>query len=120
MTTAGILTSRLGTGQMVAGAGVMIAAGMVLAGLGAGVLTSVPVTVAGLVAIGYASGSCDVAMNVEAAMVERRLGRTVMPRFHAGWSIGTVTGAGIGALAARIGSPIQVSLVVVALVVMVG
>ena len=35
-------------------------------------------------------------MNVEGAEVERRLGRTVMPRFHAGCSLGTFVGAGIG------------------------
>ena len=33
-------------------------------------------------------------MNVEGADVERRLGRTLMPRFHAGFSLGTVIGAG--------------------------
>ena len=36
-------------------------------------------------------------MNVEGADVERRLGRTIMPRFHAAFSLGTVLGAGIGA-----------------------
>ena len=50
----------------------------------------------GCVALGYGSGICDVAMNVEGAAVERRLGRTVMPRFHAGWSLGTVAGAALG------------------------
>ena len=35
-------------------------------------------------------------MNVDGAEVERRLGRTVMPRFHAAWSFGSIGGAGIG------------------------
>ena len=39
-------------------------------------------------------------MNVEGADVERRLGRSLMPRLHAGFSLGTVAGAGIGAAAA--------------------
>ena len=33
-------------------------------------------------------------MNVEGAEVERRLGRTVLPRFHAGCSFGSIGGAG--------------------------
>ena len=41
-------------------------------------------------------------MNVEGAVVERLLGRSIMPRFHAGWSLGTFTGAGLGAVAAAI------------------
>ena len=35
-------------------------------------------------------------MNVEGAGVERVIGRTIMPWFHASWSLGTVIGAGIG------------------------
>ena len=44
--------------------------------------------------IGY--GSWDVAMNVQGATVERLLGRAIMSRFHAGFSVGTVAGALIG------------------------
>jgi MFS family permease len=120
MVTAGATASRFGTGHTVAGASTMAATGLVVAGIGTGLLNSVPVTVAGLLAVGYGSGTCDVAMNVEAAMVERRLGRTVMPRFHAAWSIGTVTGAAIGALASRLGSPIEVNLITIAVVVAIG
>ena len=36
-------------------------------------------------------------MNVQGAQVERRLGRAIMPRFHAGFSVGTVGGALVGA-----------------------
>jgi hypothetical protein len=32
-------------------------------------------------------------MNVQGAAVERRAGRAIMPRFHAGYSVGTVAGA---------------------------
>jgi fucose permease len=52
-------------------------------------------------------------MNVDGAEVERRLGRSIMPRFHAGWSVGTFTGAGIGALAAGVGVPLAVHYAVV-------
>ena len=53
--------------------------------------------VVGLFVFGVGTGGWDVAMNVQGALVERRLGRAIMPRFHAGFSLGTVAGA----LAAR-------------------
>jgi MFS family permease len=56
-----------------------------------------------LFVLGAGVGVWDVAMNVSAHAVEVRAGRTLMPGFHAGWSIGTVAGAGIGALAAKAG-----------------
>lgn len=73
----------------------------------------------GLFAFGAGSGAWDVAMNVEAAEVERRMRRTVMPRFHAGFSIGTVAGAGLGAATLALGVPViaHVGLVLVASVV---
>jgi MFS family permease len=46
---------------------------------------------------GFAWSICDVAMNVEGTVVEREMGRTLMPWFHAAWSLGSVVGAGIGA-----------------------
>jgi fucose permease len=56
-------------------------------------------------------GSWDVAMNVEGADVERRLGRTVMPHYHAGFSLGTVAAAGLGALASWARFPVVAHLV---------
>lgn len=54
-----------------------------------------------LVLVGMGTGVWDAAMNLEGAAVEQRLGRAIMPRFHAGFSLGTMIGAGVGALAAR-------------------
>ena len=54
----------------------------------------------GLFLYGVGTGSWDVAMNVEGAEVERHLGRTIMPRFHAGFSLGTVLGSGSAPAAA--------------------
>ena len=53
--------------------------------------------VIGLFPLGVGNGTWDVAMNVEGAAVERRLGQSIMPRFHAGFSVGTVAGALVGA-----------------------
>ncbi|WP_127132193.1 MFS transporter [Georgenia sp. SYP-B2076] len=55
----------------------------------------------------------DVAMNIEGGAVERALGRAIMPRFHAGFSLGTVAGAGMGALAAWAGISVTVHLLCV-------
>ena len=56
-----------------------------------------------LLLVGAGVGVWDVAMNVGAHTVEEQVGRTLMPGFHAAWSIGSVAGAGLGALAARLG-----------------
>ncbi len=48
----------------------------------------------------------DVSMNLQGTVVERALGRAIMPRFHAGFSVGMVTGAGLGALAAALDVPL--------------
>jgi predicted MFS family arabinose efflux permease len=92
--------------------------GLLLLAMSAGAL--VAMSTAGLFALGYGSGACDVAMNVEGAAVEKRLGRTIMPRFHAAWSLGSVAGAGIGAGAARLGVPVGWHLSTVAAVVLAG
>jgi hypothetical protein len=68
-----------------------------LAVVAVGVRFGVAPVVAGLLAYGFGTGSWDVAMNVQGAAVEQAMGRVIMPRFHAGWSMGTVAGAGLGA-----------------------
>ena len=80
----------------------MMGAGVALAGIGFGttVLSNFGVVLAALLLYGFCSSICDVAMNVEGAAVERTTGRTIMPLFHASWSLGTVAGAGLGSLAA--------------------
>jgi fucose permease len=67
-----------------------------------------------LAIFGAASGMCDVAMNVSGAANERLLGRAIMPIFHAFFSIGTIVGAGLGALAEWANVPIATHMAVVA------
>ena len=85
---------------------VCVAAGLLVASVGVEVWGSVPVTVVGLFAYGIGVGVWDVAMNVEGAEVERRIGRTIMPRFHAGWSFGSIAGAAVGVPMAAVGAPL--------------
>jgi MFS family permease len=70
-----------------------------------------------LLVLGAGVGVWDVAMNVSAHAVEVRARRPLMPGFHAGWSIGTVAGAGLGALAAKTGVDPAVHFAACALVV---
>jgi MFS family permease len=101
--TSGAMVQRFGAPRVVTAASASNAAGLLLLALGAGVLGLVPVTAVGMFLMGLGIGNWDVAMNLEGAEVERLLGRSVMPRFHASFSLGTVAGAGIGSLVILLG-----------------
>jgi MFS family permease len=106
---AGPLVQRVGPARAVLLASISMALG--LTGLATGTLLGyVPLAGFGLILAGMGNSTWDVAMNVEGADVERRLGRTIMPRFHAGFSLGTVFGAGVGAAAAAVRLPISLQL----------
>ena len=107
--TSGPLVARFGPSKTVLGGAGLVAAGLLLVSTGVGT-SSVPLTGVGLVLTGLGVGSWDVAMNVEGADVERRLDRTLMPRFHAGFSVGTVAGALVGAGAAAADVPVALQL----------
>jgi MFS family permease len=117
--TTGATIERWGSVRVVRGGTALASGGLFLAGLGIA-LGALPLTVLGLFSYGMGSGSWDVAMNVEAAEVERRLGRSVMPKFHAGFSLGTVVGALGGAGVVALGIPPLAHLSVVAVVVALG
>jgi fucose permease len=105
-----------GSVRTIAGSVIGGAIGLLITGLGATLFSTPLMVVAGLALFGAGTGMCDVAMNVEGAANERVLGRTVMPLFHAAFSIGTVVGAGVGALAELAGIAIAVHLGVIAVV----
>lgn len=88
-----------------------------LAGIGfsSTVVSSYGLTIVAITAAGAGNGIADVAMNVEGAAVERAVHRSVMPWFHAFWSLGTVTGAGIAAGLSFVGVGISAHLVVLAI-----
>ncbi len=105
------------------GPGPIVLAGALVVGLGLVCLATALVTglvaaaAVGLVLAGVGSGVWDVAMNVEGAEVERGLGRSLMPRLHAAFSLGTVVGAGVGAASAAVGAPLAGQVVVTAALV---
>ena len=74
----------------------IFAGGILIVGLGAQTFASYALTGIGLALMGLGMGATDVMMNVEGAAIERASDRTIMPLFHALFSLGTVAGAGIG------------------------
>lgn len=112
----GQVIERIGAGATVRAGVLADTVGLSTATLGA-VVGSIPVAALGLFVHGIGIGVWDVAMNVEAAEVERRMRRTVMPRFHAGWSAGSLAGAAVGVLVIAGGVPMLAHLIAVAAVV---
>ncbi|WP_344156598.1 MFS transporter [Nocardioides koreensis] len=108
--SSGRLIERTSAAAVVRLGGVLTAIGLWTASVGVAAQDSVAVTAAGFFAYGLGSGVWDVAMNVEGAEVERRLGRTIMPRFHAGWSFGSIAGAAVGIPMAAVHAPLPVHL----------
>ncbi|MCC3278660.1 MULTISPECIES: MFS transporter [unclassified Arthrobacter] len=119
---AGSVAQRIGTAGTVRVGGLTSSAASlaIAAGLHLG---SIPLTAAGLLVFGVGIAGWDVAMNLEGADVERRLGRNIMPKFHGAFSAGSFTGALIGAGLSAAGVSLSLHLLailtVVALVVLI-
>jgi MFS family permease len=113
----GPVVSRIGSARTVRSMAVLLGVGLTTVAFGA--LAGVVPVVIGLFLLGFANGAWDVAMNVQATVVERHRGRSIMSRFHAGWSVGTVAGALIGALMVAAHVPVAAHLATVAVLVVV-
>ncbi len=103
----GMIIERLGTRPTVVWFALLNAVGLSIAAAGVAI-GQVVVAGFGLVTYGVGTAVWDAAMNVEGAAVEQRLGFTIMPRYHAAFSFGTVAAAGLGALAAATHVPVAV------------
>jgi fucose permease len=112
----GPVVHRFAPARSALGACVLAVTGMAVLGGGL-TLAAAPLAGVGLFMLGTGIAIWDVSMNVEGADVEQRLGRAIMPRFHAGFSLGTVVGALAGAGAAAAGVSLAVQLVVTGLLV---
>jgi MFS family permease len=114
--TAGVVVGRLGTANTVRAGGLLAAvagAGVALS-LGA---AAVPGTAISLFFLGIGIGLWDVSQNIEGADVEHRLGRTIMPQFHAAFSGGAFVGALVGAGLSTLGVGLPEHLLVITAVV---
>jgi MFS family permease len=115
MPLSGPIVHRIGSRRAVTVMALLLSAGM--AATAGGYLVGVLPVVVGLVVVGFGNGVWDVAMNVHAAVVERHLGWPIMPRFHAGFSVGTVAGALVGAAMVAGKVPVTAHLAGVAVVI---
>ena len=108
---AGHVVLRLGARRALRVFSVVCAGGVMV--FGAGVSAQLALLAAiGLFVFGLGTSLWDVAMNVEGAAVEQGLRRSIMPRFHASWSLGSVAGALVGAGFAALGAPLVVHLLI--------
>ncbi|RZS77521.1 fucose permease [Motilibacter rhizosphaerae] len=112
---AGPVVHRLGSQRTVQAMSLLLA--LALAVIALGYLAGLVPVVVGLFLFGFGTGAWDVGMNVQGALVERHLGRSIMSRFHAGYSFGTVAGALLGAAMVALHVPVTVHLLLVAAVI---
>lgn len=108
----GMVVERLGGRRTILVFATLNASGLMLAGIGVW-LGQIAVVAPAVVLAGIGAGVWDAAMNFEGAAVERAVVRSLMPRFHAGFSVGTMAGAGLGAVAARLDLPVVLHLGIV-------
>ena len=101
----GTVVHRFGTRRTTRMAALLAAVGLACAAL-AVAAGNVPLVAGALFFALMGIGAWDVSMNLQGTVVEHGLGHAIMPRFHAGFSLGAVAGAGVGALAAAAGLPV--------------
>jgi MFS family permease len=92
---------------------------LTVAAIGIATLHSFAVAFVGLIFFGAASGTCDVGMNVSGAANERALGKSIMPIYHAFFSVGTIAAAGIGALAEALHVPLEIHIGVLSILALI-
>jgi predicted MFS family arabinose efflux permease len=108
--TAGWVIGRVGSRVVTAVMALVFCAVVVFPGFA----PSLPLLMLVLGLFGAANGALDVAMNAQAAIVERQYGRSIMNSFHALWSVGGLSGAALGGLAASRGVPLGAQFLVAA------
>jgi MFS family permease len=114
----GLIIGWLGERRTVVLMSWAVAAGVIVVAAGCRLgPEGIPIVAAGLWLFGFGNGAWDVAMNVQGAAVERELGRSILPKFHAGWSIGTVAGAGVGAVMVALHVPVTAHLIAAGLLI---
>ncbi|WP_343048151.1 MFS transporter [Cellulomonas humilata] len=118
VTFSGMVVQRFGSRVAVVASTVVLAVALVLMGAGPSV-GSVALLGLGIFLNGVAVALGNVPLNVESARVERAMGRTVIPQFHAAFSIGAVAGSALGATASHLGISVAVQFTAVAVLAVV-
>ncbi|WP_339528270.1 MFS transporter [Pseudomonas mucidolens] len=110
MPAAGALASRFGCRKVLSGGTLLICLALPLLAT----VSSVPALAASLFLFGAGLGSVDSTVNLQAVIVERASGKTMMSGFHGLFSLGGIVGAaGVSGLLALGLSPLQATLVVI-------
>jgi len=110
MPLAGALAARVGCRAVVVGATLLVCLTLPLLAS----VSSLPLLVVALLAFGAGLGAQDVAMNIQAIIVERASLRPMMSGFHGLFSLGGIVGAaGVTALLGAGASPLGATLVVI-------
>jgi MFS family permease len=104
--TASALVRRFRSSRVASFGMVVVAAGILLAGLA----PSWGLLAAALFVAGAADAVVDVAQNAHALRVQRRYGRSILNSFHATWSAGAVLGGLMGSAAAGLALPLGLHL----------
>lgn len=94
----GKLVARLGTKPVLI-IGYTVSALALVAAAAAIENHSIPLTVTSLFICFAGYALSDVAVNVDGSAIEQKLNRSVLPRMHAAYSLGSFAGAGLGTLA---------------------
>ena len=110
MPMAGILATRFGCRRVAVGGTLLICAALPLLAT----VTSIPALIAALFMFGAGLGTVDSTVNLQAVIVERASGKTMMSGFHGWFSLGGIVGAaGVSALLGFGLTPLMAMLVVV-------
>lgn len=115
LAVAGRIIERVGVKPIIAW-GFIFSAVAVFAQAGAIAAGSSVFLFIGFVALGVVGAAADVAINVSGAALEQAMGKTVMPMLHAGYSVGTFVGVGIGAVGTTVNVSLVFQLVVLAVI----
>jgi predicted MFS family arabinose efflux permease len=111
----GTLTERFGSRKVLLFAASMLAASLPLIG----VVPEAIVLLLVLTWLGALDVFNDVAMNAQGVMAQHALGRSIMNRLHAMWSLGFVAGAMIGSTMSAAGVGVRPHLLIVGVVLLV-
>jgi MFS family permease len=109
MPLAGLLATRFGCRRVVSAGVLLICAALPLLAT----VSSIPALIAALFMFGAGLGTVDSTVNLQAVIVERASGKTMMSGFHGLFSLGGIVGAaGVSALLGLGVSPLGATLVV--------
>ena len=110
---AGKFIEKLGTRPLIITGyfAMALSTGLILVALQLG---SGPVMFFALLLFGFFLATADVAINMDGSTIEQKLGRSIMPRLHAGYSIGAFVGVSIGTAATSVDFPMTIQVIVLA------